>query len=334
MKALVWKGPNDIRVEEVREPELSAGSVLIRVTSASICGSDIAGYTGRMGNRSPGQIMGHEFAGVVVDVAGGGGGEWVGRRVTVNPLVTCGVCRACVSGNRQRCNEATLIGVHRSGGFAEAVSVPLPNAIALTADFPELLASLVEPVSHGFHGARIAVDGISGGSLLVLGGGPVGLFAALAARRLGAERIALLERDPQRVALARGMGLTAFESASDSNADTERPDVVIDAVGSFATRSLAVELVRRGGLVVLDGLAEPTGDFPFMQALVKEVELRGAFAYASGDFESAIAALTADVFGIEALVETTSFQRGPATFQAMAAGELSVLKTVLEVSTP
>ena len=102
MKALVWKGPNDIRVEEVREPELSAGSVLIRVTSASICGSDIAGYTGRMGNRSPGQIMGHEFAGVVVDVAGGGGGEWVGRRVTVNPLVPVAcvapACRGTASG--------------------------------------------------------------------------------------------------------------------------------------------------------------------------------------------------------------------------------------------
>jgi threonine dehydrogenase-like Zn-dependent dehydrogenase len=110
------------------------------------------------------------------------------------------------------------------------------------------------------------------------------------------------------------------------------PDVIFDAVGSSATRSLAVELVRRGGRVVLDGLADPMGEFPFMPAILRELELHGSFGYAPEDFDSALSALEGDAFGISSHVKVIPFADGPAAFASLAGGDLHTLKTVLHVS--
>ena len=332
MKALVWNGPSDLTLESVSEPVLSSGYALVHVTSASICGSDVSGYIGKMGNRTPGQIMGHEFAGVVQAVADSSDGHWAGQRVTVNPLVSCGTCEACISGMPQRCDTWALIGVQRPGGFAEAVAVPVANLLRLPDSHTETLASLVEPVAHGFHGARVATSGGTEGSMLVIGAGPVGLFAALAASQLGISRICVLERDRNRRSTAESLGLAAFELVDDVRAYLGVPDVIFDAVGSSATRSLAVELVRRGGRVVLDGLADPMGEFSFMQAILREVELHGSFGYAPDDFDSALAALEGDSFEISSHVKVIPFADGPAAFASMAGGDLNTLKTVLHVS--
>src|SRR2546426_464588 len=94
--------------------------VLVRAEAASICGSEIEGYLGRMANRVPPLVMGHEFAGTVV----ASGRDWAGRRVAVNPLLSCGACARCRAGERNLCGERRLIGVHLPGGFAELVAVP------------------------------------------------------------------------------------------------------------------------------------------------------------------------------------------------------------------
>ena len=168
--------------------------------------------------------------------------------------------------------------------------------------------------------------------MLVIGAGPVGLFAALAASQLGISRICVLERDRNRRSTAESLGLAAFELVDDVRAYLGVPDVIFDAVGSSATRSLAVELVRRGGRVVLDGLADPMGEFSFMQAILREVELHGSFGYAPDDFDSALAALEGDSFGISSHVKVIPFADGPAAFASMAGGDLNTLKTVLHVS--
>jgi alcohol dehydrogenase len=168
--------------------------------------------------------------------------------------------------------------------------------------------------------------------MLVIGAGPVGLFAALAASQLGISRICVLERDSHRRATAESLGLAAFESVDDVRAYLGAPDVIFDAVGSSATRSLAVELVRRGGRVVLDGLADPMGEFPFMPAILRELELHGSFGYAPEDFDSALAALEGDAFGISSHVKVIPFADGPAAFASLAGGDLHTLKTVLHVS--
>src|SRR5438105_10700764 len=116
MKALVWLGPERMEVHEQAEPRPGPGQVVVRTEAAGICGSEIEGYLGRMANRVPPLVMGHEFAGTVVSAPRGPGAEWSGRRVSVNPLLSCRACARCRAGERNLCAERRLIGVHLAGG--------------------------------------------------------------------------------------------------------------------------------------------------------------------------------------------------------------------------
>src|ERR1700749_4270972 len=124
MKAIVWHGPGRMAIEERPEPDdPGAGELVVRPQAVGICGSEVEGYLGHMGNRTPPLVMGHEFAGTVV-ATGEGASEFAGTRVTVNPLSGCGHCRLCEAGMSNLCRERVLIGVHRPGAFADYVLVP------------------------------------------------------------------------------------------------------------------------------------------------------------------------------------------------------------------
>src|SRR3954447_3235653 len=124
MRAIVWQGPERMAVEEQPEPpDPGPGELILRPEAVGICGSEIEGYLGHMGNRTPPLIMGHEFAGVVV-AAGEGARELEGTRVAVNPLSGCGECRLCRGGFSNLCRDRKLIGVHSDGAFADLVRAP------------------------------------------------------------------------------------------------------------------------------------------------------------------------------------------------------------------
>jgi len=111
MRAIVWQGPNEMTVEERPDPEdPGPGELILKPEAVGICGSEVEGYLGHMGNRTPPLVMGHEFAGVVV-AAGPGGEEFDGARVTVNPLSGCGHCRLCRAGHTNLCADRVLIGI-------------------------------------------------------------------------------------------------------------------------------------------------------------------------------------------------------------------------------
>src|SRR5437867_12647285 len=118
MRALVWRGPRQMSVETVDEPRQRDDEVIVRPEAADSCGSEIEGYLGRMSNRVPPLVMGHEFAGTVMTTAPSAG-AWSGRRVAVNPLLSCRTCARCRAGDRNLCAQRRLIGVHLQGGFAE-----------------------------------------------------------------------------------------------------------------------------------------------------------------------------------------------------------------------
>src|SRR2546425_4662469 len=114
-------------VETVDEPQLRDDEVIVQPEAAGICGSEIEGYLGRMSNRTPPLVMGHEFAGMVAAAGGGAGREWSGRRVAVNPLLSCRSCARCVAGERDLCAQRRLLRLHVAGGFAGRVGVPPPH---------------------------------------------------------------------------------------------------------------------------------------------------------------------------------------------------------------
>src|SRR6266567_1107478 len=124
MHAIVWQGPERMAIEERPDPGApGAGELIVRPAAVGICGSEVEGYLGHMGNRAPPLVMGHEFAGHVV-AAGAGAAELEGARVAVNPLSGCGECRLCRAGHPNLCADRVLIGVHAPGAFADLVSVP------------------------------------------------------------------------------------------------------------------------------------------------------------------------------------------------------------------
>ena len=134
MKAIVWQGPERMAIEERPDPaDPGSGELIVRPQAVGICGSEVEGYLGHMGNRTPPLVMGHEFAGVVV-AAGAGAGELEGARVAVNPLSGCGRCRLCRAGHSNLCPDRKLIGVHSDGAFADLVRAPAASARALPDD--------------------------------------------------------------------------------------------------------------------------------------------------------------------------------------------------------
>ena len=122
MKAIVWNGPEEMAVEEVPEPTVEPGTVIVRPEAVGICGSEVEGYLGKMGNRTPPLVMGHEFAGTVIEVGGGVDSNLVGRKVAVNPLYGDGSCRLCRAGYANLCPNRKLVGIHSPGSTPASTS--------------------------------------------------------------------------------------------------------------------------------------------------------------------------------------------------------------------
>src|SRR4051812_17178727 len=124
MRALVYEGAWQMPLREIEAPEPGSDEVIVRVQASGVCGSDVHGYTGSTGRRTPGIVMGHEFSGTVASIGANVHDFNAGERVVVQPLTTCGVCAMCRAGRANVCMNRTLIGMHKHGAYAEAVRVP------------------------------------------------------------------------------------------------------------------------------------------------------------------------------------------------------------------
>src|SRR5829696_7118898 len=176
MRAIVWQGPNEMTVEDQPEPpDPGPGELILKPEAVGICGSEVEGYLGHMGNRTPPLVMGHEFAGTVV----AGDSELVGQRVAVNPLSGCGECKLCASGHGNLCRDRVLIGVHVPGAFADFVRVPAADARVLPDGVSSRVGALMEPLANGVHAVRLAPPGVE--CAVVIGAGTIGLVALQAA---------------------------------------------------------------------------------------------------------------------------------------------------------
>src|SRR4051795_8065889 len=181
MKAIVWHGTGRMAIEDRPEPhDPGAGDLVIRPEAVGICGSEVEGYLGHMGNRTPPLVMGHEFAGEVV-AAGDGAGDWVGKRVTVNPIESCGHCRLCQAGEENLCPERTLIGVHHDGAFADLVRAPAANLREIPDGMSIRTGALAEPLANGVHGVRLGLAHHDVETAVVMGAGTIGVVTLQAA---------------------------------------------------------------------------------------------------------------------------------------------------------
>lgn len=326
MKAVVWQGPSSMTVAEVPAPEPVAGEVVVRVEAAGICGSDVTSYLGRMGISKPGQIRGHEFAGTVAGVVDGDA-DWLGLPVAVNPIVSCGRCRACVRGLDNLCPDQTSMGIQRPGGFAEFVRVPTRNLVTLPPGVDLRLAAATEPLAQAIHDVRLALRDGPVETAMVIGAGAIGLLVVQAAHLQGIEHIAVLESNAARHEAALSAGATeAFRDRAAAAAHAADPgngvpgmDAVFDVVGTAGTRQDAVDWTARGGSAVFVGLHDDASALTWRDALRREITVRGSNASAREDVRLAVDWLVNGLAGPPAS-EPEPLDRAPEIFASLAAG--------------
>jgi threonine dehydrogenase-like Zn-dependent dehydrogenase len=281
MRALVWHGGDRLEVEALPEPTPGEGEVLLEVELAGICGSDLHPYRGHPGPRRPPLVLGHEAVGSVQGQPG---------RFVVFPLVVCGACAACRRGEENLCERRGLLGLDRQGVFAERVPVRADALVPVPDGLDPHVAVLVEPLATSLSALRIDhVD--AGDTVLVLGGGPIGLLAVYTALARGA-RVTCAEPVAERRALAERFGATTV-LADAADAAPGEADVAVDAVGIEQTLRAAVAGVRSGGVVALVGLGQAEGSMPAGDLVRRGVTVRGHYAYTRRDFEDALALLAA-----------------------------------------
>ena len=339
MKAVVWNGPEEMAVEEVPAPGVEAGAIDVRPDAAGICGSEVEGYLGKMGNRVPPLVMGHEFAGTVVEVGEGVDEGIVGRVVAVNPLASDGTCRLCRAGLTNLCPRRTLIGVHRPGGFAERVRVPARSAYPLPEGLPDAahLGALAEPLANGVHAVRL---GTAGGEpvehAVVVGAGTIGLMCLQAAVLSGIPNVHVVEPHEARREAALGLGARAAHASPEDawealRADSEGlgADLALDAVGAEATRRGAIGLLRPGGRAVMVGLRDDETTLGFHGVVRGQVAIQGSYAYTAEDYEEALGWLVEGRAGIGELPPVLPLEEGPSAFADLVRGPSAQIKVFL-----
>ncbi|MCL4183219.1 MAG: alcohol dehydrogenase catalytic domain-containing protein [Burkholderiaceae bacterium] len=326
MKALVYTAPNRIALREEPDPVAADGEVVLRIDAVGICGSDMHAYHGHDPRRNPPLIMGHELAGTIV------GGPEAGRRVTANPLVHCGTCDYCVQGRNNLCSNRSMIGMNRPGAYAELMAIPQRCLVAIPQDMPVRAAALTEPAATALHAMLLAQRALQRPlpevCSLVLGGGAIGLLAALLLRSYGS-RVTLAETNPLRRASAeRHAGCATFDPR-ERQAEKNGFGLVIDAVGSKTTRSQALAAVRPGGAVLHIGLQDWASEIDMRKLTLDEITLIGTYTYTTADMRATVDALYRGAFGDLDWVEERALGDGAQAFADLDGGRTASAKIVL-----
>lgn len=333
MRQLVFHGSRRLAVEEAIPAVLAPGEVRVRIHSVGVCGSDVHGYAGVNARRQPGMVMGHEAVGVVAELGPDVSGPAVGTTVAINPIVSCGECDYCRDGNENVCERRRIYGCVPGlpGAYADSIVVLAGNAVPLEGPAPIEWGALAEPLSVGARGARVGDVG-PGEEVLVVGGGPIGVAAALACRRRGAERVVVSEPLAHRREIAERLG---FETLDPSSEETPRSAFAksIECVGRSATVNAALEAVRPRGTMVFVGLAEETVELHPTPLMVGERVIRGSSAYAMDDFRGVVSWIGSGDVDLAPLIELRVGLEGlPDVFERYADGTLEAMKTLLQLA--
>jgi (R,R)-butanediol dehydrogenase/meso-butanediol dehydrogenase/diacetyl reductase len=313
MRGAMYHGPRDVRVESVPEPPRPArGEVLLRILRAGICGTDAHEYAHGpvlvpLHKRHPASghlgptILGHEFAGEIVDVGPGVDRFGVGDRVVPGAGVWCDDCDWCRAGRTNLCKTYYTLGLHANGGLAEYALVPQRICYPVPAACSDDAAGLAQPMAIALHAIRRARVS-PGMTVVVVGVGGIGAFIILAARALGATEVVAVDVDETRLRTAPALGAAhTINAREQDSAQTvasltggEGAHVVIEASGAPDAPGMALASVRRGGLVLIVGLQAERRPIDLLDLAMREIELTSTWAHVCDvDLPQALAVLAA-----------------------------------------
>ena len=337
MKALVYVAPERMEIQEIPEPPPAAGEVLLKVGAAGVCGSDLHGFLGHSERRKPGLVMGHEAVATILELHPSVRGWRRGQRVCFNPLLTCGSCRACLEGRQNLCPTWTLFGMDRlHGTYAERIAVPVRQLQPLSEGLSEQEAVLAEPMAVVIHAFRLGLAGTPR-VMAIIGAGAIGSLSLVLAKLRGVPKVCVVDVNDARLEVAKRLGadLTLDAARQDVAAvvrdwSSGGADVVVEAVGTAATRRTAVALAAKGARLVLLGLAENESALPWIDVTRNEQAFFTSFAYAPRDFHDSVDLLESRRVDIRAFTETRPLEEGQAGFLKMTRAPGATLKLVLK----
>jgi len=313
MRAVVYRGPGKVVVEDVPKPKVKPDDLLVRVRAAGICGTDLELVRGNRPDVTPPRIPGHEASGDVVEVGAGVSKFRVGDRVVVEPILSCERCRNCVVGRYNICRELKFMGVHADGAFAEFLTIPEHRAYKIPGTLPYDVATILEPTAVGVHIVTRAQISL-GDKVVILGAGPIALQVAQVAKRRGASYIIMTDVLDHRLRLAKKLAADVVVNVSREDprqtvsqaTDGEGADVVIEVVGKSETILQTMDLVRMGGRILIAGISVErfVTDPPtfWMKQLLKEVTIETSRSYGAGNWLSAIELASRGYINLEALI--------------------------------
>lgn len=339
VRRILVEGIDGVSVETVPTPVPGPGEVRVRSTIVGICGSDIHAAHGRHPFIDLPFHPGHEVVGVVDAVGDGADPGLVGTRVVVEPNLACGHCTQCDAGRYNICAELAVFGCQTPGGLTDAFTIASDRVVPLSDDLDDRHAALIEPLATPVHAVRRAgslIGGLDGKRVAVLGAGPIGLFVLLAARRAGAIVVVADLLESKR---ARAERLGAVGSVDPVAADAVTvahdalggpADVVIDCVSRESSIAQAIDLVDKGGAVLVVGVAAGVTPVPLEKIQDREIVVAGALMYVREDIQEAIDMLSDGSIPVDEFV-TAEFplERSAEAFAASADPEhVKVLITV------
>ena len=323
--ALFQAAGRPLSIERIADPRAGADQILIEVSRAGICGSDL--HMSEYGAVPAGTVFGHEFAGTVAELGSAAGGGWkVGDRVTALPLQACRECEACAAELPALCRSALFTGTNLTlpGAYAEYVAVRASMVQRLPAGVSFEAGAMVEPLAVSHHAVELAQIA-RGAAVLVIGAGPIGAGVALFARLAGARHVIVSERSAQRRAIALAVGATAVIDPQTQNVTEQftiltgqRPQVVFECVGVPGLLQQALELAGVRGRVLVAGVCFAEDRILPLTALMKEVNIQFSQCYTEHNFDAVIRALArGDVQPQPMHTATVGFAQLPQTFEAL-----------------
>lgn len=298
MKAIEITKPFEIKIIDKEKPIINDGEALLKVLYCGICGADVASFTGNQPFTTYPRIPGHEFSAQIVEIPENDRGLKKGDVVTCNPYFNCGECYSCRRGIVNACTDNQTMGVQRDGSFQEYITMPVDRIIDGKGLSAQELA-LIEPFSISNH-ALSRAEVKQGDNLLIMGAGPIGLFALLKAKAMGAN-VAIADMLSSRLELAKEYGADIVINVKEQNLEKECHsftagngfDVCVEACGAPETFLNCIDNAAHGANIILIGNGKRETTFVHSVILKKELNIFGSRNAFTKDFEELIALVKA-----------------------------------------
>ena len=346
MIAGIYKGKEQIDVDEIASPKLVDGEVLIKIDACAVCGTDLRTF--RHGDKKivPPRILGHEFCGTVVESAANGEANVsVGDRVVMYIVLPCGECRHCKQGRENLCESRTTMSYHHDGAFAPLMKVPAQGVrnghlFKVETDMPSDQMGLAEPLGCVINAHGKLNIGVYD-TVAVIGAGPIGVMHAIVSRLQGAQKVWVLDTMENRLDMAKQFDIDGTVQVKPDGSHIERlreltdglgPSVVIVACSNAHAQADALEIVGKGGRVEFFGglpKSAPTAMLNTNHLHYKEIVITGSYSEKMSDFQASQALIQSGRFPADKIItHHLPLERINEAFPLMESGE--ALKVCIE----